>query len=84
VSAEAERAEPPREVAVDAAGAGVIAGYTVVSEAGAAPRTVALVDRDDGLRSLAWSEDPVLAQRGTEEELAGMRVRVETDDRLVV
>jgi acetyl-CoA C-acetyltransferase len=83
VSEEAQRAEAPREVAVDTAAAGEIAGYTVVSEAGAAPRTVALVDRDDGLRSLASSEDPALAQRGTEEELAGMRVRVEADGRLV-
>ena len=84
VSAEAERAEAPREVATEGAGAGEIAGYTVVHGPNAAPRTVAIVDRDDGRRSLAESVDPELARRGTEEEFAGTRVRVAADGRLLV
>ncbi|HVH16749.1 MAG TPA: acetyl-CoA acetyltransferase [Myxococcota bacterium] len=84
VSNEAERAEAPREVVTDVAGAGEVCGYTVLYEAGAPVRTVALVDRDDGRRSLASSADRGLAQRGTQEELAGMRVGVEADGTLVI
>jgi acetyl-CoA C-acetyltransferase len=84
VSDEAERAEAPREVVTDSAGSGEIAGYTVLYEAGAPARTIALVDRDDGRRSLAVTDDRGLAQRGTLEELAGVRVRVGAEGTLVV
>jgi acetyl-CoA C-acetyltransferase len=83
VGDEAERAEAPREVA-DGACEGAIAGYTVVYDAGAAPRTVAIVDRDDGRRSLAESVDSGLAQRASEVELGGARVEVEAGGGLVV
>ena len=79
VSDEAERAETPRKVvdAVDVGGA--IAGYTVVTDPGAPPRTVAIVDVEGGARTLAESADPELAREATSRELAGARVRVRTD-----
>jgi len=79
VSDEAERAEAPREV-VDAADAsGCVAGYTVVMDAGAPARCVALVDLEGGARTLAESADPELAGEATSRELAGTSVRVRTD-----
>ena len=83
VSEEAARAEAPRSV-VDGAGAGEVVGYTALYEAGAPARIVAIVDHDDGLRGLAASDDPELARRAVESELAGTRVRVAADGALAV
>jgi hypothetical protein len=71
-------------VAGAAAGAGHVAGYTVLYESGVPVRTVAVVDRDDGRRSLAESVEPDLARRATEVELAGTRVRMAADGSLTL
>jgi acetyl-CoA C-acetyltransferase len=83
VSREAEGAEAPRTLADAGEGEGTIAGYTVVREPKAPLRTVAIVDLDTGLRTLADSDDPDLAGEAMWRELAGLRVRVLAGGRLV-
>lgn len=83
VSQEAERAEAPRRVVDAADAAGTLAGYTVLYEPGAAPRTLVIVDLEDGARTLAGSDDAELARAGVQRELAGTRVRVQPGGRLV-
>jgi acetyl-CoA C-acetyltransferase len=83
VSGEAAAVEPSRPVVDGVASAGTLAGYSVLYENGAPSRCVAVVDLDGGARTLAASDDRELAARGVDQELAGLRVRVEADGRLV-
>lgn len=53
-----------------------VAGYTVLFEGERAVRAVFVCDTGDGRRTLAASDDPVLARLGTEQELCGREVRI--------
>jgi hypothetical protein len=53
-----------------------VASYTVLFEGERAARTAFICDLDDGRRTLATSDDPALAQLGTEQELCGREVRL--------
>jgi acetyl-CoA C-acetyltransferase len=76
--------DAPRNVVDDLEASGRVAGYTVVYESGAPARTLAILDLDDGARTLAASEDPELAQGSVEAELIGTRVRTLPGGRFVV
>jgi hypothetical protein len=59
-----------------------VASYTVLHD-GPEPRTVLLVDLDDGGRGVVSETDPELARRGSHEELCGRRVLIAGGARLL-
>lgn len=77
VTNEVSRAVSTRDVIMDAAGAGRIAGYTALFERGRPPRGVAIVDLADGRRAVAVSEDAATIGRIADTELCGAPVTVE-------
>jgi acetyl-CoA C-acetyltransferase len=84
VSEEAAAFEAPREVVDGVAGAGTLAGYTVLYQADAPARTVAVVDLDGGARTLAVRDDAALAAHAVATELAGTRVKVGADGTFLI
>src|SRR5581483_11468961 len=77
LGADADRATPRLDVVAGYRGPATVAAYTV-SYAGFEPaRCVIVADTPAGSRCMASCDDPVLARRGTKEELIGMRVVVD-------
>jgi len=71
VTAEVAEAEPPRAVAEQADGPGTVVAWTVLF-AGAAPeRAVAVIDLDDGRRTVARSHDPRLIAEAMADDPVG-------------
>lgn len=65
-----------REVIDARDGAGRIVGATVVHEGDGPPRALALIDLDDGPRTLAWSDEAGVVSAIAEREGCGGAVRV--------
>lgn len=84
VGDEVAAVEAPRNVVDAVEATGRVAGYTVVYEANAPSRTLAVLDLDGGDRTLCASEDPDLARHAALTELVGTRVRTLPDGRFVV
>ena len=76
VTEETAREQAPVPLVEAADGAARVAGYTVLFEGERAARTAFVCDLPDGRRTLAASDDPALAQLGTQEELCGRRLRL--------
>jgi acetyl-CoA C-acetyltransferase len=76
VSEETARDQLPLPLVEAFQGSARVAGYTVLFEGERAARSVFVCDLDDGRRTLAASDDPALAQLGTEQELCGREVRI--------
>jgi acetyl-CoA C-acetyltransferase len=76
VTEETARDQQPLPLVEGFEGSARIAGYTVLFEGERAARSVFVCDLDDGRRTLAASDDPALAQLGTEQELCGREVRI--------
>jgi acetyl-CoA C-acetyltransferase len=60
-----------KPVVMDFVGPGRIAGYTVVYERSRPPRAVVVADLEDGLRSVATSDDPGIIARLQAQEFCG-------------
>jgi acetyl-CoA C-acetyltransferase len=76
VSAETAADQPPRALVEDAEGPARAVGYTVLFDGERAARTAFVCELPDGRRTLAASDDPELAERGTREELTGRALRL--------
>jgi acetyl-CoA C-acetyltransferase len=68
--------QPPVPLVESFDGPAHIAGYTVLFEGERAVRTAFVCDLDDGRRTLAASDDPALAELGTQAELCGRGLRL--------
>ncbi|MFM8409130.1 MAG: acetyl-CoA acetyltransferase [Alphaproteobacteria bacterium] len=66
----------------EAVGSGTVVGATALPEGGELARAVAIVELDDGRRTVASAEDAQLARSFAEEEPVGSRVRVGEPGRL--
>ena len=77
VSEEVRAANPDREVVADYTGSGTVSGYTVLYQGGVAERAVAVVDLDDGRRSVNFSQDSTLIERMQRSEYVGRTVQLE-------
>jgi acetyl-CoA C-acetyltransferase len=76
VSRAAERATPLRPFTPDGVGSGHIVGATVVHVRGIPDHVVAVVELDDGPRTVAVERDPSLAARVVDDDLCGQPVAV--------
>jgi acetyl-CoA C-acetyltransferase len=76
VTKETARDQAPVPLVESFDGTARVAGYTVLFEGDRAARTAFVCDLPDGRRTLAASDDPALAELGTQEELSGRRVRL--------
>lgn len=76
VTGEAARDQAPLALVEGYEGPARVASYTVLFEGERAARSAFVCDLDDGRRTLAASDDPSLARRGTEQELCGRSVRL--------
>jgi acetyl-CoA C-acetyltransferase len=76
VSASAAHASP-RAVTDKPDGSGVVSAYTVINAQGPAPRTLALIDDDNGHRSIARTDVSDIAERAQTDELIGRRARID-------
>jgi len=76
VTEETAREQAPVPLVESFDGPAQVAGYTVLFEGKCAVRTAFICDLDDGRRTLAASDDPALAELGTQAELCGRRVRL--------
>ena len=71
-----------RPVDADAVGIGRVVGATALPESGVLARAVAIVELDDGRRTVASADDAVLARAFADEETVGTRIRVGEPGRL--
>jgi acetyl-CoA C-acetyltransferase len=76
VTEETARDQAPVPLVESFDGPARVAGYTVLFEGERGVRTAFVCDLDDGRRTLAASDDPALAELGTQAELCGRRVRL--------
>jgi acetyl-CoA C-acetyltransferase len=76
VSEEVAAAAAPREVSTEAVGPAVIVGYTVLYAGENPAKGVAVCDLPDGRRTVARTEDPVVAAAMTREEFCGRSVTI--------
>ncbi len=71
------RACPVMPVAMDYAGAGVIAGYSVLHDAARPPAGIVVADVDSGRRIVATTDDSALVARMEQDEFVGVPIRVD-------
>jgi acetyl-CoA C-acetyltransferase len=76
VTAETAAEQALLALAESAGGPARVAGYTVLFEGERPARALFVCDLPDGRRTLAASDDPALAQLGTEQELCGRSLRL--------
>jgi len=81
-TAEARATTATRPVDADAVGTGTVVGATALPESGAPARAVAIVEFDDGRRTVASADDPDLARSFANEETVGGRIRLGEPGRL--
>jgi acetyl-CoA C-acetyltransferase len=79
VSRSVAAASPTKDVVAHYAGRGTIAGYTVLHEGGRPDRAVAVVDTDDGRRTIAKSADVAVMRAVMRDEAFGRTVDTEDD-----
>lgn len=84
VGAETARDTDRVEVVEEATGPARIASYTILYDGDAPSRAILLCDLPDGQRTLASSDDAVLARTLTEVEGCGLAVRLDDDGRPVL
>jgi acetyl-CoA C-acetyltransferase len=77
VTAGVRAANPDREVVADYTGSGTVRGYTVLYQGGVAERAVAVVELDDGRRSVNFSQDSTLIEQMQSREYVGRTVQLE-------
>jgi acetyl-CoA C-acetyltransferase len=74
VTADALRATPTRPLAIDETGSATIVGATVSHGRDEPARAIAIVELEDGSRTVASSEDPDDVRRATTTDVVGGRV----------
>jgi acetyl-CoA C-acetyltransferase len=79
VTEDVARTSHVRDIVLEYSGPARVAGYTVLSGRGRAPRGVALVDNADGTRTMATTEDEAVIARLHEDQFVGRSVRVEAN-----
>ena len=82
VGARAASATGQRPIDDAATGRATVVGATSLPEGGELARAVAIVEFDDGRRSIAVAEDPDLARAWAEQDAVGSAVRVSAPGRL--